>query len=123
MSEGLKALENIKREAGIPYFSTLYDIDMWREDFATIEKELKENERLKASYLENLLNEESKETLYDKLKALEILKRIDVNIQELLGWLLDNDYDGYFDSVIDKVEDIRYVLTKQEFIFLKGVLC
>ena len=38
---GLEALKNIKREAGTPYFSTLYDIDMWREDFATVEKELK----------------------------------------------------------------------------------
>ena len=38
MSKGLKALENIKREAGMPYFSTLYDIDMCREDFATVEQ-------------------------------------------------------------------------------------
>lgn len=35
-----KALERIKREAGTPYFSTLYDIDMRREDFRTIEKAL-----------------------------------------------------------------------------------
>lgn len=39
--KSLEALENIKREAGTPYFSTLYDIDMWREDFAIVEKELK----------------------------------------------------------------------------------
>lgn len=39
--ESLKALENIRREAGFPYFSTLYDIDMWREDFAIVEKHLK----------------------------------------------------------------------------------
>ncbi len=45
--KGLEALENIKREAGIPYFSTLYDIDMWREDFATVEKELKAFEIIK----------------------------------------------------------------------------
>jgi len=47
MSKGLEALENIKREAGTPYFSILYDIDMWREDFATIEKELKALEIIK----------------------------------------------------------------------------
>ena len=38
MTKGLEALKNIKREAGTPYFSTLYDIDMWKEDFATVEK-------------------------------------------------------------------------------------
>ena len=41
MIKGLEALKNIKREAGTPYFSTLYDIDMWREDFGIIDKELK----------------------------------------------------------------------------------
>ena len=46
MNKGLEALKNIKREAGIPYFSTLYDIDMWREDFATVETELKRLEEL-----------------------------------------------------------------------------
>ena len=47
MSKELEALENIKREAGIPYFSTLYDIDMWREDFKTVEKSLKALEIIK----------------------------------------------------------------------------
>lgn len=41
MSKALEALENIKREAGTPYFSTLYDIDDWRKDFKMVEKELK----------------------------------------------------------------------------------
>lgn len=40
MRKELKALERIKREAGTPYFSTLYDIDMWREDFQAIETAL-----------------------------------------------------------------------------------
>ena len=40
MSKGLESLKNIKREAGTPYFSTLYDIDMCREDFSIVEKEL-----------------------------------------------------------------------------------
>ena len=47
MSKGLEALKNIKREAETPYFSTLYDIDMWRDDFATIEKELNALEIIK----------------------------------------------------------------------------
>ena len=47
MSKELEALENIKREAGMPYFSTLYDIDMWREDFKTVETALKALEIIK----------------------------------------------------------------------------
>ena len=35
--EALEALENIKREAGTPYFSSLYDIDDWKDDFHTID--------------------------------------------------------------------------------------
>ena len=51
MSKSLEALENIKREAGTPYFSTLYDIDMWREDFETVEKALKVLEIIKDKHL------------------------------------------------------------------------
>ena len=47
MNKELEALENIKREAGLPYFSSLYDIDMWREDFKTVETALKILEYLK----------------------------------------------------------------------------
>ena len=36
----LEALENIKREAGTPYFSSFYDIDDWKDDFHTIESAL-----------------------------------------------------------------------------------
>lgn len=43
--KALEALKRIKREAGIPYFSSLYDIDMWKEDFETIEKALKNKEQ------------------------------------------------------------------------------
>ena len=48
MSKGLEALKNIRREAGFPYFSTFYDSDMWKEDFATVEKELKALEIIKS---------------------------------------------------------------------------
>lgn len=47
MSKELEALENIKREAGTPYFSTLYDIDDWREDFQIVETALKALEIIK----------------------------------------------------------------------------
>lgn len=43
----LEALENIKREAGTPYFSSLYDIDDWKQDFATVRKTLMAFEILK----------------------------------------------------------------------------
>ena len=43
----LKAWENIRREVGIPYFSTLYDIDMWREDIGIVDTTLKVNEIIK----------------------------------------------------------------------------
>jgi hypothetical protein len=44
--ESQEALKRIRREAGFPYFSTLYDIDMWREDFKTIERDLDKLEQL-----------------------------------------------------------------------------
>ena len=47
MTKELTALENIKRESGTLYFSTLYDIDMWREDFKTVETALKALEIIK----------------------------------------------------------------------------
>lgn len=52
MNKELQALENIKKEAGIPYFSTLYDIDMWREDFKTVETALKALEIIKEKILD-----------------------------------------------------------------------
>lgn len=47
MSKELEALKRIRIEAGTPYFSTLYDIDMWREDFKTVETALEIVEYLK----------------------------------------------------------------------------
>ena len=47
MSEELEALKRIRREAGIPYFSALYDFDMWKEDFELVEKSLKALEIIK----------------------------------------------------------------------------
>lgn len=55
MSKELEALKNIKREAGVPYFSTLYDIDMWREDFATVEAALKALEIITECFGVNLI--------------------------------------------------------------------
>lgn len=38
MNKYQEALKNIKREAGTPYFSTLYDIDDWKDDFNTLQE-------------------------------------------------------------------------------------
>lgn len=75
MSKGLEALKNIKSEAGTPYFSTLYDIDMWREDFAIVENELKALEIIR-KYIsinrafKNLANKESVNLTLIEIKAL-----------------------------------------------------
>ena len=71
MSKGLEALERIKREAGIPYFSTLYDIDMWREDFKTVETALKDYEK------KTKLAKEYKDVdnVAKRLIAIEIIKQ------------------------------------------------
>ena len=46
-----EALRRIKREAGTPYFSAIYDIDMWREDFKTIADDLDMLELIKKHLL------------------------------------------------------------------------
>ena len=38
LSKYQEALNNIKKEAGTPYFSSLYDIDDWKEDFKTLQE-------------------------------------------------------------------------------------
>lgn len=45
MNKELEAFKNIRREAGIPYFSTLYDIDMWKDDLSIVENALKGKEK------------------------------------------------------------------------------
>lgn len=83
-------------------------------DFKLIEKTLKENERLKTSYLENLLNEESKEYIYKKFTALEIIKEKQVNVFIFL-------HSGDLATYNDMVEDERK-LNQEEFDLLKEVL-
>ena len=82
--ESKEALKRIRREAGTPYFSTLYDIDMWREDFKTIEKDL------------------------DKLKQLEkIEKKLGVGLITLCKALKNGAWTKY-DNEIDKCDDCEY---------------
>lgn len=65
--KAFKALENIKREAGTPYFSTLYDIEQWRQDFETIEEAL---------YFPKKVNDELFEFYYEGLKGYAGAKEI-----------------------------------------------
>lgn len=86
-----KALERIKREVGTPYFSTLYDIDMWREDFKTVEKDL---------------------------ELLELIKEKAVNVARL-NYAIHKEEEGleYYNSfaIIEGFDE----LTKEEYKLLK----
>lgn len=84
-----------------------------------IEKALKETERLKTSYLENLLNEESKEYIYKKLKVLEIVKEKKVDVDLLLKSLDSEMYNVVFENW-NRPE--RNQLTQEEYELLKEVL-
>ena len=94
----LEALENIRREAGTPRFSSLYDIDDWKEDFNTILYALKE-----------------KEQDQKKLKALEIIKEKKVDCLLIVISQTVMDYN-------DMCEEDNVKLTKEEFNLLKEVL-
>ena len=118
----LEALENIKREAGFPYFSTLYDIDMWREDFKTVETALKENEVYQFMFHEVKYYVESKEfsleDLAKKLKALEIIKNKQVDMNTLrMTFVMNKDFTFYNEDLSFGEE-----LTKEEYELLKEVL-
>lgn len=61
----LKFLEETEHK---PYFSTLYDLDMWKEDKRNIEKDLEVLEILKGKkvnipYLHSLFEQEDDETI------------------------------------------------------------
>lgn len=79
--KAFKALENVKREAGTPYFSTLYDIDMWRNDFETIENGLK---------IPDKMNEELFEFYYSQLFQYSTAK----TTSEL------NFYEGSLETIV-----------------------
>ena len=84
-----EALENIKREAGTPYYSTLYDIDDWREDFKIIEKDL------------------------DRLEKLEMENK---NFRKVLKNIYDicTFKDGkYYEDSLEQIFDIREILEKE----------
>lgn len=73
-----EALENIKRERPT-YFSTLYDLDMWKEDIKIIEKDLEVLELIKKEFggfigyfLEDYLGE--LELNYNQVKIREWLE-------------------------------------------------
>lgn len=80
--ESQEALKRIKREARIPYFSTLYDIDMWREDFKTIEEDLEILEIFKKINFKML---EPFNTLYPKAITVEFSDNI--TEEEYEKWL------------------------------------
>lgn len=93
MTKAQEALKNIREEAGTPYFSSLYDIDMWREDFATVEKEL---------------------------KAVEIIKKKKVDINEL--FILWRYRKGEELKIYNGCRQVKYKLNQEEYELLKRCL-
>ncbi len=86
-----------------------------------IETALKDYERLKTSYLEKILNEESKEYIYKKLKALEIIKEKRVDVALLI--LCENAEDYNFQiSLINEDNENYKELTQEEYELLVEVL-
>ena len=120
MSKELKALKRIKKM--YEYFvKENRDLEpklmiCEKEDFKIIENALKENERLKTSYLRNLLNEESKEYIYKKLVALEIIVNKEVNVGDFVRCKSVEDYNDY--CCYNEKEQ----LTQEEFDLLQEVL-
>lgn len=87
--------------------------------FDIIETALKENEELKTSYLNNLLNEKSKEYIYKKLKALEIIKK---HFKGLLKIDYDEEHEFYEIWVENEYKDVFVIASgqgKEEYDLLK----
>lgn len=78
MSKELETLERIKREATTPYFSALYDIDMWKKDFQTIEITLKALEIIKEHKLLNyvLKNKKCASMYHLSEEDCDLLKKV-----------------------------------------------
>lgn len=110
MSKGLEALEKLVDKLAIKKYDENGNLIYWESttdnEYTIIEKELKEYENLKISYLENLLNEQSKEYIYKKLKALdEILALYD-------KWLGNEMSDFEFFTLLNEIAH-KYDLLKE----------
>ena len=111
----LEALEDLRKDAK----NHLDEHTKYLNDrLGIIEKVLIENERLKTSYLENLLNEESKEYIQNRLQALEVIIDYGVDVAEIM---ICRDYDQYEARFCGNVKG-RVKLTKNKFDLLKKVL-
>ena len=106
----MKAFENIKREAGIPYFSTLYDIDMWREDLQTVENALHRLEKF-----ETPVNKKDIRSVAERLTALEIIKD-SLEDTSLILW----KHNVYGKGIVHYCLGTK--ITKEKYEFLKKIL-
>lgn len=111
MSKELDALERIKREAETPYFSSLYDIDMWNEDFKTVEKALKnENEQFELLKL-------IKKNIHFEMTEADGVGRIFVQLangeKQLIGYVVDEENIARLKEILDGGEEL---LTLREYI-------
>jgi len=87
-SKAQKAFANIKREAGTPYFSSLYDVDFWIEDKRIVDDGLELLEVLRA-YLLAIHFDKNLKVGYETIKSqrfnnLELSKK---NFNRIKDWL------------------------------------
>ena len=85
--KSLEALKNIRREAGLPYFSTFYDIDMWNEDFETIKQDLEVLEILRKCMIRGSIIYNDLSKLYE-FEMYEMFNEETSN--KLKQWLEEN---------------------------------
>lgn len=72
MNKYQESFDNIKREVGTPYFSTLYDIDDWKKDISNLQ-ELVDKEKPMKPYYE--YHKKAQEDVWKCPKCNEIIRK------------------------------------------------
>ena len=116
MNKELESLKEIKKYFPFKVNELEYqNIDIIETALKNYENLKQENEQLKTSYLENLLNEESKEYIYKKLKALDTIKeRFTIQFSK-------SDLPNYY-GIMQIGTNPVYIKTQEEYDLLKEVL-
>ena len=112
MSKGLEALKHLYETMPFVFEESRTKMRC----LEIIEKELKEIEQLKTSYLGNLLNEETQKYICERLKAFDIIKTKHVDFHHFYK-MCSYGLQEYNDSVWE-----NECLTREEFELLEEVL-
>ena len=118
----LQALKDLREDAKHHLDS---HIEYLNERLDVFENTLKENERLKCSCLENLLNEESKDYVRKKLYALDIIKYKWVNVDNFINRINRDTYYKEYKRLCGLYKIMVFSateLTEYEYDLLKEVL-